>query len=183
VYGAGKGVIKTTDGGRTWTQVWNGWGQTVVVTGRPHAAVYVGARASRGSNDCLYRTMDGGTTWQPASNGLPVDCWLWTAVVDPRTPGTAYLGATLLSSTYLTRLTSDGALEFSTYLKQSASALAVDGADGTYLAGSIVTRFGPSISITKIGRGAPRQLAAPAVAPFPRSPWSGPLPGQRVPLP
>jgi photosystem II stability/assembly factor-like uncharacterized protein len=93
---SGSGVLKTTDGGATWTK--QGGGSAGVFTGacfyririHPTYPNTVLAATSRG----VYRTTDGGASWLPLSNGLPtIGATVIAATdvaVDPTTPSTAY---------------------------------------------------------------------------------------------
>jgi len=86
-YTGGRGVFKTTDGGRTWQKLTNGLpddGRTgatdlAIDPGNPevlYAAFYQRLRApwrfdSGGPNGGIFKTADGGKTWKRLTNGLP----------------------------------------------------------------------------------------------------------------
>lgn len=40
----------------------------------------------------LYRSIDGGTTWSPASQGLPAGAWVTSLTADPATPSNVFIG-------------------------------------------------------------------------------------------
>lgn len=84
--GGTRGVLKTTDGGKTWTTVLKGSPDTgavelVMDPSNPNvmlAALYTRQRkaysfASGGRGSGIYRTTDGGKTWNKVSDGLPTD--------------------------------------------------------------------------------------------------------------
>ena len=94
--GAGNGIYKSTDGGKTWTHVWTQEGQIGTMAVHPtnpdiaFAAVLghaLGPNPERG----VYRTRDGGKTWQQvlrkdASTGAS------DVAVDPNAPSTVFAG-------------------------------------------------------------------------------------------
>lgn len=82
--GPDRGVYKTTDGGRTWTKALyvdslTGATDLVLDPANPdvlYAATYQRMRAPWGFNgggpgSAIYKTTDGGSTWQKLANGLP----------------------------------------------------------------------------------------------------------------
>ena len=83
--GCQRGLYKTTDGGRTWTNVFpvtdRGVGDFVMDPTRPDvivaAAYKIYRRAwtyiDRQEGNWLYKTTDGGRTWKRLENGLPLD--------------------------------------------------------------------------------------------------------------
>jgi photosystem II stability/assembly factor-like uncharacterized protein len=91
---AGGRVMRTSDGGRTWSQVWYGghpepatlagntppglnrsWGTVLSVQSPATATVIVsvtrGSGRARRTNFVTYRTTDGGRTWRPSAVRLP----------------------------------------------------------------------------------------------------------------
>lgn len=80
-----RGVFKTTDGGKTWNKILyidenTGCADIAMETNNPRI-MYAGMWTFRrkpwrfddgGKNTALYRTMDGGQTWEKIMNGLPV---------------------------------------------------------------------------------------------------------------
>ncbi|HXF99781.1 MAG TPA: hypothetical protein VNL69_03305, partial [Bacteroidota bacterium] len=80
------GVWKTTDGGEHWTltslrgiSLWS----LDLCHSLPHV-VYAGTFAD--SHDAVYRTSDGGTTWDTLKTGFPTGGNSWSLKVDPNNP-------------------------------------------------------------------------------------------------
>jgi len=109
------GITKTTDGGQTWNSVNNGLprldatgqitpvGQyvaTAAVATDPHVPDTLYA-STLGHGSCcplmggggLYASRDGGSTWNPITNGL-IDLNVLAIVPDPSTAGVLYAGTT-----------------------------------------------------------------------------------------
>ena len=89
---AGSGVLKTTDGGASWTTT-NGALPTVNVTAlaidpSTPSTVYVGTDTG------LFKSTDGGQTWLAANGGLAdaPDVYITAIAIDPRSPLTLYTG-------------------------------------------------------------------------------------------
>ena len=90
----GFGVVRSTTGG-----VAGSW--QLVNSGLPNEAMV--KSVAIGGNDVLYaalatdgvyKTTNGGSSWQPANGGLPTldeDAWVSSVAVDPSDPGKAYL--------------------------------------------------------------------------------------------
>ena len=76
-------IIKSTDGGVTWTQVSTGTAPPIAVDPQDENTIY--ARTSGG----LFKTTDGGATWNPANSGLPAPSLV---AIDPRNTATLYAG-------------------------------------------------------------------------------------------
>ncbi|MCA8975318.1 MAG: hypothetical protein KDC98_11395, partial [Planctomycetes bacterium] len=78
----GAGVMKSTDGGVTWTQLANtaGWQHTTRIAISPlNSNVLLASRRPGG----IARSTDGGQTWTDVSNGLVVDPFSWQVLFDP----------------------------------------------------------------------------------------------------
>jgi photosystem II stability/assembly factor-like uncharacterized protein len=87
----GAGLFKTTDGGRSWTDISYGVDYVYVYALAIDPTVPNTIFAGTGGRGVLKST-DGGTTWQHVNNGLgalPVSA----LVVDPQDPSTLYAGA------------------------------------------------------------------------------------------
>jgi hypothetical protein len=111
--GPGSGLWKTTDGGRTWTEV-NGGGFPATLKGRIGLAISAsnpkviyalveaappsgkgdGCRAAAAGGCGLYRSQDGGATWE-WMNGNDVRPFYYSQVrVDPKDPNRVYWSST-----------------------------------------------------------------------------------------
>ncbi|MGH8157402.1 MAG: WD40/YVTN/BNR-like repeat-containing protein [Rhodanobacter sp.] len=97
---AGGGVWKTADAGRTWQSLFDrqpasAVGALAVASSNPHV-IYVGtgqvaARYDIGAGNGVYRSADGGRTWQHA--GLADTRHIGAILVDPQHPDTVLVGA------------------------------------------------------------------------------------------
>jgi hypothetical protein len=144
------GLIRSVDGGTSWTKIFDQPVSGVVLAAR-RQEMYV-SLAGTSAAPCVWRTRDGGQTWASATDGLlsaaagAVNCQINTLAVDPTKPATLYAGARLNPVAYLTRLNRDGSLNYSTYLPVSAGGVAVaaDVNGDAYLAfaAPIVKQFG-----------------------------------------
>jgi photosystem II stability/assembly factor-like uncharacterized protein len=94
--GAGNGIYKTTDGGKTWTHVWDQEGQIGTMVVHPKnadiafAAVLghaFGPNPERG----VYRTRDGGKTWQQVLK-KDSDTGASDVAIDPSNPNVLFAG-------------------------------------------------------------------------------------------
>ncbi|MCZ6702351.1 MAG: T9SS type A sorting domain-containing protein [Ignavibacteria bacterium] len=96
----GIGILKSTDKGNSWTQ-------TAIPTGAHFLAVHpknpdiVYAAISVGESRGVYKTTDGGQTWDQLNNGLDSlqgYGWINTIVINPNEPETIYLGVSSSNS-------------------------------------------------------------------------------------
>jgi photosystem II stability/assembly factor-like uncharacterized protein len=101
------GVFKSTDGGASWTAVNDGlvdrygnppWILDIVIDPQRSSTLYV--RTGYATREGVYKSTDGGASWQAANTGLTY----WdgsvqrvhrtnTLAIDPQTPTTLYVGA------------------------------------------------------------------------------------------
>ncbi|MEW6363895.1 MAG: hypothetical protein AB1714_04570 [Acidobacteriota bacterium] len=87
----GDGVLKSTDGGTTWSKTGPGigddWVLTLAVDPQNPAVVFAG------SMDHLFKTSDGGARWADCGQGLPSDLISVTSVsISPAMPDLVYVG-------------------------------------------------------------------------------------------
>ncbi len=102
--GGERGVYRTRDGGRTWTRILHVSDETgitdLVLDPRDpdvmYAAAYqrrrrVGQLIGGGPEAGIFKSVDGGETWQKLSRGLPaVDLGRIALAIDPRNPNTVF---------------------------------------------------------------------------------------------
>jgi len=97
----GSGVLKTTDGGSSWTLL----GQTVFKRARFSRIAINSTTIFAATTFGVYRSLDGGVTWTRMTNGLPGTSTIATVatdiVIDPNTSDTAY-AAFLTAGVYRT---------------------------------------------------------------------------------
>jgi photosystem II stability/assembly factor-like uncharacterized protein len=96
----GLGILKTTDGGKTWVS--KGWESNVKntftnsrfcqITVNPNNSRHIFAATRAGNNPAgIYSSTDAGESWSMLTNGLPPDSVAATDIVlDPSNPDTAY---------------------------------------------------------------------------------------------
>lgn len=99
--GTGGGVFKTTDGGRTWINVSDGYFKTgsvgaLAVAPSDYNVVYAGMgetciRGNMSAGDGVYRSTDGGETWEHV--GLGDTHFIGQIVVHPNNPDIAWVAA------------------------------------------------------------------------------------------
>lgn len=102
--GGERGLYKTTDGGRSWRRVLQvsentGISDVVINPREPdvlYAASYqrrrhLGMQIAGGPESAIYKSADGGATWQKLSNGLPAgDVGRIGLALSPQDPGVVY---------------------------------------------------------------------------------------------
>src|SRR5581483_7211929 len=98
--GAGSGMYKATDGGVTWTELsghglpGGAWGRVGLATGRGKAVSRVYALIDEKETGGLYRSDDGGNTWQRIGDDPRIRerSWYFSGVtVDPSDPDIIYV--------------------------------------------------------------------------------------------
>jgi photosystem II stability/assembly factor-like uncharacterized protein len=100
---AGDGVLRSGDGGLTWTAAGDGPiqgkvlydlavdpsnSQTIYAAGR---AAHLDGTTSGDWGGGVFKSLDGGTTWGQMNEGLP-EGWVYALAVDPLQPSTLYAG-------------------------------------------------------------------------------------------
>ena len=93
------GVFKSTDGGGSWAAVNNGQpyrsvSSLAIDPATPatlYTSVFYSYKGGSGSGG-VFKSTDGGGSWQAVNNGLPADPWVSNLVIDPTTPTTLYAG-------------------------------------------------------------------------------------------
>ena len=83
----GRPVFKSTNGGQTWRAL-GLKGEPVAISPTGTPTVYAAAGGSGGTSR-LFRSKDGGRSWQAADRGLP-STYLWALAFDPTAPTTVY---------------------------------------------------------------------------------------------
>ncbi len=81
------GLWKTSDRGRTWSPILDHAVATVAVTPTNPATVYAGGEEG------VWRTTNGGASWQVVSRGIPKGFEVFSIAVDPTRADTLYLAA------------------------------------------------------------------------------------------
>jgi hypothetical protein len=99
----GEGFFKSSDGGITWSASLDEGMQrkviySVAVDPTNPQIVYAAGRGKDQNGTAtgdwgggVFKSIDGGTTWQAMNNGLP-EGWVYTLVIDPTNPSTVYAG-------------------------------------------------------------------------------------------
>ena len=88
-------LLKSTDGGRNWTPSMNGLVnpsvRAIVINQTNPSIMYLASSSSSdfGASRGCFKSVDGGTTWTPANNGLGNGGIIYV-VIDPLTPSTLY---------------------------------------------------------------------------------------------
>ncbi len=138
------GLLRSLDGGAHWTSMFDRPVTAMVLAPR-RQEMYISTVPRTPGQPCVLRSRDGGQTWGPPAAGLYSGasvCEINAIAIDPVSPTTLYAGAHLRDVTYLTRLTPDGAVAYSTYLpissarEQRAFAIAADIIGNAYIAGA-----------------------------------------------
>ena len=93
--GTSNGVFKSTNGGRTWSEMNNGLTNrnvvAMVINPSAPSTLYVAISNFFGGGTGVYKSTDGGSTWNPRNNGI-IHTELLSLAIDPVTPNTLYLG-------------------------------------------------------------------------------------------
>jgi len=91
VYAAtfGGGLFKTTDSGRSWQSLGEAAGATLWLAIDPTRPRILYSGVNGGA--AVLKSVDGGVTWQPANQGLPVTS-VWTVQIDREHPDVLYVG-------------------------------------------------------------------------------------------
>jgi photosystem II stability/assembly factor-like uncharacterized protein len=151
LYGAfeyGGGVFKSTDGGASWSATNSGllpvWGSfsavALAIDPRNPSTLY--AVSPRGSSWGVFKSNDGGASWNPASSGLPDwpsggdCCYRPRLAVDPQNSDRVYLGAAV-GGVHRVFMSADGGARW------TDSGLAVSG-PGWWFGGLAVNSQAPS---------------------------------------
>jgi photosystem II stability/assembly factor-like uncharacterized protein len=91
--GAVEGGFRSTDGGATWSGLGNlpagGQVRSLAVSEADPTRVLAGTCCYLGG---VYRSLNGGESWQAASAGLAGDSNIWSVAVDPSDPGVVFAG-------------------------------------------------------------------------------------------
>jgi photosystem II stability/assembly factor-like uncharacterized protein len=95
VYAAGQGLVKSTDGGATWTEIGSGFEAKVAVSPRQSGLVLAGGRNRIERINYFERSTDGGATWQ----WMTSSCDLQALLFDPVRPARVYAGCGRFSQT------------------------------------------------------------------------------------
>jgi photosystem II stability/assembly factor-like uncharacterized protein len=76
-------LLRSTDGGRTWSsrRPWPQYVQVLAFDPARPGVLFAGTR-----DEGLFRSVNGGETWQPASQGLPEGGVVGALAIDPRSP-------------------------------------------------------------------------------------------------
>jgi len=67
----------------------------------------------------VFKSIDGGDSWQPLNNGL-TNLSVSALAIDPKQPGTVYAAASSNPDAFVAKLNPDGGLVYSTYLGGSS---------------------------------------------------------------
>jgi hypothetical protein len=153
LYAAGpRGVLKSSDAGRSWRFVLDANAVSLAIAA--NGTVYAGTTPFDSAADpaaCLYRSTNGGVTWQPPAIPVRSTCTARAIRVDPTMSTKVYAALGAASLPFLSELSSAGALTFSTVLPPLSNlSVTTDGASRTYLA---ATAGKYRINILKIGPG------------------------------
>lgn len=112
---ASGGVLRTTDRGTTWIEVNTGLDhlttRTMVADPVIPGALYV-TSGEWAPVTSVYKTVNGGQLWTPASQGL-VTALLWAMAIDPSNPSTIYAGGTWVNGAGVAK-SHDGGTSWST---------------------------------------------------------------------
>ena len=93
IYGISQGLFRSTTGGDSWELLSNGLHSeigvnSIAIDPITPSTIYIGSEAT------VYKSVDQGNTWLPASSGLPTD-EIYSIAIDPINPSTLYVGTKL----------------------------------------------------------------------------------------
>ena len=183
LYAAGRGLLKSTDGGESWTSIGHGIPfaevgvLSLAVDPREPGVLIAGASdLSTGPDSTpgrIYRSTDGGDSWRMISE---VGSWLTTMFVDPDHPETILVGSGASKGTVLgTFLSTDGGLSWDQIHDAGARQIVASPAEaGTYLAamrsggphlGVVRIEVGGATAVRGTGWGSLKALLAPSPSP------------------
>src|SRR5262249_19828860 len=150
-------IFKTTDAGGNWSSVsFPSSGQTLAIDPTNPNTVYVGT-GSYGIGYGIYKSTDGGTTWNAINQGLN-NRDVRALAIDPSSPARVYAGTGSGTDAFAAKLNAMGsALVYSIYLGGSdsdwARGIAVDSSGNAYLAGSTISTDFPTVSPLQAANG------------------------------
>jgi photosystem II stability/assembly factor-like uncharacterized protein len=85
------GIYKTTDGAQSWTQITDMRTSSLAIS--PHGRIFAGVYEAYGYSGGIYRSDDGGSSWEMASVGLPSQVGVASALaIAPGAPYIIYAG-------------------------------------------------------------------------------------------
>jgi photosystem II stability/assembly factor-like uncharacterized protein len=120
-------LVKTTNGGKTWRQTGfpasnpEGYPEILALEPRRPTTLYAAAGKT------VLTSTDAGSSWQLITDGLPAERQVTSLVVDPRRPGTVYVGLWSRNTPKGIFRTNNGGLTWSQALARfPVTALAVD---------------------------------------------------------
>jgi photosystem II stability/assembly factor-like uncharacterized protein len=171
----GQGMLKSTDGGQSWSAVniglpFGALVASVVIDPKDAAAIYLAVVFPSAEAGGILKSTDGGESWRAISTGLPANTPIQSLAIDPVTSSTMYLIAdgTLFKST-------DGGTHWSKSANGLAAvdigALAVDRLD----AGTVYAAAGNSLFKSADGGASWNKLFTFQLSIAPGAPFSPPF--------